>query len=167
MERWSAQRANEWYQANQWPIGFNYVTSNAVNSTEMWQNDTFDSPRIRHELALAASLGFNSCRVFLQFIVWENEREVFMKNLADFCDIAEECGLSVMPVLLDDCRFAMKDPYLGKQDAPRYGVSNGGWTPSPGFAIADDPAMEGAICAYVQQIIGAHRDNRQIIAWDL
>lgn len=43
-----------------------------------------------------------------------------------------------MPVLFDDCAFSHKEPYLGKQDYPTKGVHNSGWTPSPGFRIADD-----------------------------
>jgi len=40
--RWETDRAWEWYRARPWMCGFNYLPSTAVNSTEMWQSDTFD-----------------------------------------------------------------------------------------------------------------------------
>ena len=35
--RWSADRANTWYQAQGWVVGVNYITSNAINQLEMFQ----------------------------------------------------------------------------------------------------------------------------------
>ena len=40
-----------------------------INDTEMWQNETFDAATIDRELAWAEGLGYNSCRVFVQYIV--------------------------------------------------------------------------------------------------
>ncbi|MFZ3269116.1 MAG: 1,4-beta-xylanase, partial [Mycobacterium sp.] len=63
--RWSPDRANRWYQAQGWPVGANYVTSNAINQLEMFQADTFDPRRIDTELGWAALHGLNTVRVFL------------------------------------------------------------------------------------------------------
>ena len=165
--RWTEEKANEWRQSIGRVIGCNYLPATAVNSTEMWQKDTFDPETIKKELMLAASTGYNSVRVFLQFIVWEAERESFMKNFEDFLKIADLSGISVMPVLFDDCAFAEKEPYLGKQDDPKHGVHNSGWTPSPGPAIADDPSKQEELRAYVTDIVGTFKDDRRIIVWDL
>jgi len=62
-------KAWEWYNSQAWICGFNYVTSSAVNTTEMWQKDTFDPQTIDRELGWAENIGFNSCRVFLQYLV--------------------------------------------------------------------------------------------------
>ena len=40
----------------------------------MWQKDTFDPATIDQELTLAQGIGFNSARVFVQYIVWEDDR---------------------------------------------------------------------------------------------
>ncbi|HYB34546.1 MAG TPA: 1,4-beta-xylanase, partial [Mycobacterium sp.] len=32
--RWSPDRANRWYQAQGWPVGANYIPSNAINQLE-------------------------------------------------------------------------------------------------------------------------------------
>ena len=42
MPVWSVEQAQEWYKTIPWQVGFNYVTSTAVNSIEMWQSETFD-----------------------------------------------------------------------------------------------------------------------------
>ena len=49
--RWSIERAKEWYEQRPWTCGFNYVPSTAVNSTEMWQAESFDLKTIARELA--------------------------------------------------------------------------------------------------------------------
>ena len=165
--RWSEEKAMEWYAGIDWLVGFNYVTTSAVNSTEMWQPETFDEPAIRRELALAATAGYNACRVFLPFLVWHMQHESFMQNWELFLTISAEYGLFVMPVLFDDCAFADKDAYTGPQDTPVPGVHNSGWTPSPGRAIADDPSMEPALAAYVHEIIGTYATDSRIVFWDL
>ena len=78
MKVWTAEQANRWYEATAWQIGMNYLPSTAVNSTEMWQKESFDEETIRCELAWAADCGYNSVRVFLQFLVWEAERDGFL-----------------------------------------------------------------------------------------
>jgi len=165
--RWTEQQANDWYAKTGWLAGFNYVTSSAVNATEMWQVETFDPASIRRELSLAAQYSYNTCRVFLPFLVWHTQRESFMRNLELFLSIAAENNISVMPILFDDCAFAGKEPYMGKQDAPIPGVSNSGWTPSPGPRIADDPQMEPALAAYVHDIIGTYANDARVLVWDL
>jgi hypothetical protein len=44
--------------------GVNYIPSNAVNATQMWQE--FDPATIDRELGFAESLGLNGVRVFVQ-----------------------------------------------------------------------------------------------------
>jgi len=43
--RWTEQKAWEWHKKTGWLVGFNYVTSTAVNFTDMWQKETFDKKR--------------------------------------------------------------------------------------------------------------------------
>ena len=168
MKVWTAEQANAWYEKTPWQVGVNYVPSTAVNSTEMWQKESFDEPTIRRELAWVKDCGFNSVRVFLPFIVWENEREGFLETFELFLQIAAENDLSVLPILFDDCAFdGGKPPFLGKQLDPIPGQHNGRWTPSPGFAVADDPEKQPILRAYVHALVGAYREDPRIVAWDL
>ena len=168
MERWTAEAANAWWAKQKWPVGANFVTTSAVNDIEMWMDATFHPDRIRKELAMTADVGLNSVRVFLPYIVWREEGERFEKNLEAFLRMADEAGLTVMPVLFDDCAFDFgSEPRYGPQPDPVPGVHNSRWVPSPGFAIQDDPEKRGACRAYVDAVVGGHRDDPRVIAWDL
>ena len=85
--RWSAERANRWYDAQEWPCGFNYIPANAISYTEMWMPYCFDAERIDKELALAERVGFNCLRVVLPFVVWEHDPEAFKRRFGRFLDV--------------------------------------------------------------------------------
>jgi len=165
--RWSKEKANRWYEARFPILGCNYLPKTAVNSAEMWQKDTFDPQTINEELDLAKMCGMNSLRVFLPFHVWLSDKEGLHKRIKRFLDIAAAHGMSVMPVLFDDCAFAGKEPYLGKQNEPRPGVHNSGWTPSPGFAAADDPDKKPLLRDYICDILTFFSNDERILIWDL
>ena len=168
MQRWSKEKAAAWYADRSRPMGFNYVTSNAVNDIEMWMDRTFSPALIEKELGLAARAGFNSVRVFLSYAVWENEKAVFEANFERFLAIAAGQGLSVMPVLFDDCAFDFgSEPVYGTQPEPVPGVHNSRWVPCPGFKLQDDPEKREACLKFVDAIIGAHREDPRILIWDL
>src|SRR6185312_12527896 len=75
--RWSTDRINRWYQAQGWLVGSNYITSNAINQLEMFQQGTYDPRRIDAELGLARLHGFNTMRVFLHDQLWAQDRQRF------------------------------------------------------------------------------------------
>ena len=168
MPVWSVEQAQEWYKTIPWQVGFNYVTSTAVNSIEMWQSETFDEESIRRELGWAGKYGYNSLRVFLPYIVWKMEGSAFLHHFEIFLQIAAANGLSVMPILFDDCAFDDgRDPFYGKQFDPIPGKHNSRWTPSPGFCCADDVNEQPLLRAYVHAVIGAYANDKRILAWDL
>ncbi|HEY0049365.1 MAG TPA: hypothetical protein VGB68_08785, partial [Pyrinomonadaceae bacterium] len=39
-ERWTEQKAKDWYAAEGWLVGANFVPASAINELEMWQADT-------------------------------------------------------------------------------------------------------------------------------
>ena len=164
---WSAERANLWWAKLPWLVGCNYVTSDAVNDVQMWQKETFHPQLIRKELAIARSIGMNSVRVFLSYTVWAQEQQAFLDTFEEFLSIADECGMLVMPILFDDCAFDGIDPVYGPQPEPTPGVHNSRWVPSPGFRIQDDPAKQASLREYVHALVGAHREDKRIVVWDL
>ena len=166
--RWSAAKAEAWQAKQPWLFGFNFVPSTAVNDTEMWQAETFDIKTMDRELAWAEGLGYNSCRVFLQYIVWQQDPAGFKQRFERFLALAASHGLSVMPVLFDDCAFdANRDPYLGKQDDPLPGTSNARWVPSPGLKRVTDKAAWPELEKYVKDLVGSFKNDRRIVLWDL
>lgn len=116
---WTEDRIWEWHQKQPWIVGFNYLPSYAVNSTEMWQTGSFDEGQIERELSAAAKIGYNACRVFIQYLLWKEEKETLFEHFERFLEIAYGLGIKTVPILFDDCAFSGKsEPYLGKQDEP-------------------------------------------------
>ena len=168
MERWSKDAVWQWWNEIDWPVGANYVTSNAVNDIEMWMDQTFDPELISKELTWASQIGMNSVRVFLPYIVWQKERNLFEANFEMFLQLAANHGLKVLPILFDDCAFDFgSEPVYGPQPEPVPGVHNSRWVPSPGFAVQDDPVQLEKCQEYVYAVVGNHAQDPRILAWDL
>ena len=131
----------------------------------MWQADTFDLLTIDRELGWAEGLGFNSVRVFLHHLLWDQDRDGFLKRIDQFLDVADKHKIGVMFVPLD----AVWDPYprSGPQRAPRPHVHNSGWVQSPGHDILKDPRRHGDLKGYITGVIGRFNDDPRIHAWDL
>jgi hypothetical protein len=164
-ERWTPEKANAWYQGKPWLVGCNYIPSTAINQLEMWQADTFDPETIDRELGWAERLGFNSVRVFLHNLLWEQDREGFLRRLERFLQIADRHHIGVIFVLFD----SVWDPFprLGKQREPQPHLHNSGWVQSPGVEVLRDPAKVEALRPYVTGVVGRFRKDRRVHAWDL
>lgn len=163
--RWSPERANRWYQAQGWPVGANYITSNAINQLEMFQRETFDPRRIDTELGWARTNGFNAIRVFLHDQLWAQDSRGFQGRLAQFVDIAARLGIKPLFVLFDSCWDPF--PQAGPQRAPRPGIHNSGWVQSPGAARLDDHGYLRTMRGYVTGVLTQFRSDDRILGWDL
>ncbi len=166
-ERWSAAKAWDWYEQQPWLVGFNYVTSTAVNDVDMWQADGFDPETIDRELGWAEATGFNTYRVFLNYVAWEADPEGFCERLDAFMSIAEEHGISVMPMPFDDCAFSGKEPVAGPQPDPVPGIHNSQWVASPGAARVRDRDAWPQLERYVKDVVGRFAEDERVVLWDL
>jgi hypothetical protein len=164
-QKWSGQKANEWYARQPWLVGSNYVPATAINELEMWQADTFDPKRIDMELGWAEGLGMNTMRVFLHDLLWKQDPEGFKKRIDTFLGIAAKHKIRPMLVLFDSVWDT--NPQLGKQRAPRPGVHNSGWVQSPGAKALEDPTQYPRLEAYVKGVVGAFARDERILAWDI
>ena len=165
--QWTVEKANSWYAEQPWMVGCNFVPSTAVNDVEMWQDESFDAKTMDRELAWASEWGMNTVRVFLNYVVWEAEPEVFKKNFTTFLEIADKYGISVMPIFFDDCNFSGNVPTVGKQKDPVPGVHQTGWVTSPPTTMTTDPDAQPKLKAYVQDIVKTFGNDKRIIIWDL
>ena len=87
-QRWTEEQANAWYAQQPWPVGADFLPSNAINELEMWQADTFDPATIDRELGWAEGIGMNTMRVFLHNLLWEQDPKAFERRMDDFLSIA-------------------------------------------------------------------------------
>lgn len=121
-QQWSAEKAKEWYEKQNWICGVNYIPANAINYTEMWDKTGFSPKVIDRELALAQGIGINSVRVVLQYAVYEDDPSYFRKTFERFLSICDKHGIRVIPCFFDDCVFGVNtDPTIGKQPEPLEG----------------------------------------------
>lgn len=163
--RWSQARAEAWMEKQGWLVGCNYIPSNAINQLEMWQAETFDPARIDTELGWAAGLGFNTVRVFLHNLVWEQDAQGFLSRIDTFLSIATKHGIKTMLVLFD----AVWNPFprLGKQPEPKHHVHNSGWVQCPGYDVLNDPSQYDSLHDYVHGIVSHFKNDERVLIWDL
>jgi hypothetical protein len=165
VNRWSADQANAWYQAQGWLVGANYITSTAINQLEMFQPGTYDPRRIDIELGLAQRIGFNTMRVYLHDLLWAQDRAGFVNRLRQFVGIAAKHGIRPLFVLFDSCWDPL--PRIGPQRPPVRGIHNSGWVQSPGAVHLGDPRYRGVLHDYVTGVIGQFRSDPRVLGWDL
>ncbi len=162
---WPPERAAAWAREHPWLVGCNYIPSTAINQLEMWQADTFDPATIDRELGWAEGLGFNSVRVFLHDLLWEQDAPGFLARMDQFLAIADRHKIGVVFVLFD--AVWDPEPKLGKQREPKPGLHNSGWVQSPGARVLADRARHDALKPYVAGVVGRFRSDRRVHAWDL
>ncbi|OBU47966.1 cellulase family glycosylhydrolase [Stenotrophomonas maltophilia] len=164
--RWTPAEADAWYSRQQWLVGANYTTSNAINQLEMFQAETFDPAAIDRELRWAhEQFGMNTMRVYLHDLLWQQDPQGLLKRIDTFLSIAEKNGIRPMLVLFDSCWDP--DPVLGPQRRPIPGVHNSGWVQSPSRHMLVDRANDAHFQAYVEGVIGHFANDTRVLAWDL
>ncbi len=162
---WTAKQSNIWYTKQGWLAGANFLPSTAINQLEMWQADNFDTASINRELGWAQSIGFNTMRVFLHNLVWENDAKGFKQRINTFLAIASRHHIKPMFVFFDDCWN--EEPAYGKQPEPKPGVHNSGWMRSPGKTVHNDSTKWKILEAYVKDILTSYKNDNRILLWDL
>ena len=118
---WSKERAWEWYNSHTWLRGCNYMSADCANRMDQWQEYGFEE-RLNtadQELALAASIGFNTIRIIPEFYVWYKQHDGFMERFERYLALLDKYGISAMIVLANDCMppktELWRPPTLGEQ----------------------------------------------------
>jgi hypothetical protein len=163
-KQWSAEKANAWYAQHKWINGSDYITSSAINQLEMWQADTFDPKTIDRELGWAEGIGFNTMRVFLHSVAWQQDHAGFKKRVNEYLAIADKHHIETIFVFFDDCWNPTPKP--GKQPEPKTGVHNSGWVQDPGLPIPL-PAQYQHLHTYVADVLQSFKHDKRILLWDL
>lgn len=167
-QTWSVDKAIEWQKQQPWHCGMNYIPSNAINYTAMWDKTSFSPELIKKEMSLAQSIGMNCARVVLQYAVYEDDPQYFLKTLEHFLDICDKCGVKVMPCFFDDCAFGVNtDPAIGIQPEPLEGWYAWAWSPSPGYTMVVDERTHGKLERYVKEVMNHFKSDKRIFVWDL
>ena len=183
LKRWSEERAWEWYLSKPWPVGCNYVPANTFHCMELWQDDLHEEVllSVREEIALMKNIGFNTVRMFLPFFAWYLDGDGFFDKLDKLLSALDEAGITMMPVLFNDC--VGFGPKPEKIEPIRHtgwyaydvGVHGGVKADNPfmaegervGWILFDEPEWHMPQEAYVTALITRFKADERIIAWDL
>lgn len=164
-EQWSKAQANAWYAKAGWPVGCNFIPSTAINQLEMWQKETYDPNTIDRELGWADEIGFNTIRVYLHYLVWQEDPNGFKERVDDFLSICAKHKIRVMFVLFDDCWNG--SARLGKQPPPKPGVHNSGWLQCPRYNEVNDVKKYPVFEKYVVDLLQSFDKDQRVLVWDL
>ena len=161
---WSAAKANAWYAKHKWINGANFIPSTAINQLEMWQANTFDQKTIDRELGYAEGIGFNTMRVFLHSMAWQQDPKGFKNRVNQYLTIADKHHIQTIFVFLDDCWNA--EAKIGKQPEPKTGIHNSGWVQDPGNRIKNADELP-LLQKYVTDVLTTFKHDKRILLWDL
>jgi len=181
--RWSESEAWAWHESRDWITGCNFTPSGAIDGP-LWllQEHGHDAAfrDAAREIALAAGLGLNSIRFHLPFEVWREQRDTFFRNLDQLLGLLGYHGMTMMPVLFNDCsvpRERYTSPALGPQPEPVPGyfggtavgpfdddVQGGG---SVGYVLTDEPELEPVFREYVRQLGERYGGDDRVVVWDV
>jgi Cellulase (glycosyl hydrolase family 5) len=162
---WEKEKANAWYAQQPWLVGCNFIPSTAINQLEMWQAETFDPATIDRELGYAKGLGFNSVRIFLHDLLWQQDSAGFLKRIDEFLKIADKHGIKTMFVLFDSCWHPL--PKLGPQPKPLPFTHNSGWVQNPGIEVLKNPDAYPHVKQYVQGVVARYANDPRVVVWDV
>lgn len=165
--RWTPKRAREWYQAQGWRVGVNFIPSNAENTLEMWQGETYNLDNaIDRELKWLSNIRMNAVRVFLHYLVWQQNPLQFLERLDNFLNICDKYGIKAVLVMFDDCWDPF--PRSGLQLPPIPFVHNSRWAQNPGWKILSNVTLHKPLLKrYLQSVIAQFADDDRVLMWDL
>jgi len=161
---WPTAKANAWYANHKWINGANFTPSTAINQLEMWQADTFDPKTIDRELGYAEDIGFNTMRVFLHSMAWQQDQKGFKNRVDQYLTVADKHHIQTIFVVLDDCWNP--DAKIGKQPEPKTGIHNSGWLQDPGNRIKNSDELS-LLQKYVTDVLTTFKHDKRILLWDL
>ena len=180
-ERWSKEQAWEWYNARPWLRGCNYMTSDAVNHVDQWQELHFEErfKTMEDELKLMKETGYNTVRLFpaIAHVCWLEDAEGFLNRVERVIALCDKYGISCMIVLANDCMPPKtpewKMPYIGEQTYD-WGYHGGvkrsqhGWhnEPAPHFYLDDEQSAEKYF-EMVRQIVTKFKNDERVCMWDV
>ena len=175
-KQWSKERVWKWYNKHPWIRGCNYLPANCVNRIEMWQeyisNEVFAV--MEEEFKLLKSIGYNTIRVIIEFLVWDKEHDGYMQRFERFLSLANSYGISVLEVLANDCMrpkgFEVDKlgelncdwGYHGGRKMSQHGAFSG-----MGHHYLDEPETAPRFFAMIKEFVEKYKNDERIIVWNV
>jgi len=176
--QWSKEKIWNWYNSRPWIRGCNFMSSDCNNRIDQWQAFGFEKrlETTDRELALAHEIGFNSIRIILEFFVWDNERDTFMRRLDRYLELCAKHKIDAMIVLGNDCMVPKSQydpPHLGEQEyfpgshGNRRVSPHGGTNGEMGWHVCDDPDTRKRYMQFVREVVTAYAHDERVSTWNV
>jgi hypothetical protein len=147
--------------ASAW-VGSNYTPAYASNQVQMWHD--FRPEVIDKELAAAKRYyGINTLRVYLHNMVYDAEKETFLRRIEQFLTICRRHGIRPGFTFFDDCH--RHSGVTLEPQPPVKGYHNGRWAALQDAERKDDSLPK--FKQYVQDVVRAHREDPRVLWWEV
>ena len=178
---WPKERAWEWYNAQPWIRGCNYMPASAANRVDQWQELGCEErfAEVERELALAETIGFNALRILVEeqgFGVWLAEHDGFMARFERMLSIMAKHKMRAIVVLGNDCSrpkeiWTLPKPGVQQYDVGYHGgrrrTQHGSFPGAVGYTVLDDPELAPKFYRMCEELLTKYRDDDRILFWNL
>ncbi len=178
---WTKEKAWEWYNAQPWIRGCNYMPASCANRVDQWQEFGCEErfAEMERETALMEKDGFNAVRIILGdlgFAVWRAEHDGIMGRFERMLEIFDRHGIRVILVFGNDCsrpKPLWSLPEMGEQkwDLGYHGgrklSQHGSFPGMAGYTAVDDPALCEEFFAMCGEFLSKYAHDRRILFWNL
>lgn len=177
MNKWTKEKAWEWYNSYPWIRGFNYIPSCCVDFVEMWQEYNWEHVKsiIDKEFSLANQWGFNAIRIFALLEIYIDQKESFLRHVEEVITLADKYNLYVMFCFGNDC-VVQKQNYSWPKYGPQnydFGYHSGKANSphvvmnQPGYNLIDESKYEEKFYEMISTIVNKYKNDTRIILWDI
>ena len=178
---WTKEKAWEWYDAQPWIRGCNYMPASCANRVDQWQalgcEERF--AEMERELEVAESIGFNTLRLLVElqgFGVWLEEHDGFLERFERCLSILARHGMRAIVVLGNDCMRPKEVWQLPKPGPQHFDLGyhggrkqsqHGSFPGAMGHSQVDDPELKPKFYAMCEELLSTYRDDDRVLFWNL
>lgn len=150
--------------------GFNYDGSWGTSALDLWQHHDHGTMAVEIARGKRYFPKWNVCRWWLSEGSFQRKPDRFLANFEAGLSIFAQHGILVMPLLFNRWRDPVCDfggvslehvvPGLGAREKDLFAYTEATWPREPA-------RIERLHRAYLEAVIGAHKDEERVFAWDL
>ena len=150
--------------------GFNYDGSWGTSALDLWQHHDHGAMAVEIARGKRYFPKWNLCRWWLSEGSFQRNPDRFLANLEGGMSILAQHDILAMPLLFNRWRDPVCDfggvslehivPGLGPREEDLFAYANVPWPREP-------VRIERLHLSYLESVVGAHKDDPRIFAWDL
>ena len=178
---WTKEAAWEWYRAQPWIRGCNYMPASCANRVDQWQELGCEErfAEMDRELQVAEDIGFNTLRLLVElqgFGVWLADREGFLARFERALSVMARHKMRAIVVLGNDCMRPKRVWQLPKPGPQSFDIGyhggrrqsqHGSFPGEIGFSQVDDPELKPKFFEMCAELLEKYRDDSRILFWNL